>query len=254
MTNFTTCKPQDVLRSDFLDEYKGAMTFFHLQLSRLNIDLFIVEKILDFPSELFVAPPENIFLGQVVHNFFQVSTLQVTKVVTDQGGDTLTLPKFKNTMLQAITDPYREDFREHLRLSKFSERTRRMLEKAKRLRDTCIAHFISNPNSELSGDDRLTLGDLQSLRDELNAQLNLLSFNSEYVTLPIWYHPGVIHPVGSDWRSDIEKFLDGLALQSDIIHMPERHPEQWPYFRQTQSPKIIDIVSRYRERFGLPPA
>ncbi len=88
----------------------------------------------------------------------------------------------------------------------------------------------------------------------LNAQLNLLSFNSEYVTLPIWYHPGVIHPVGSDSRSDIEKFLDGVALQSDIIHMPERHPEQRPYFRQTQSPKIIDIVSRYRERFGLPPA
>ena len=89
MTNFTTCKPQDVLQSDFLDEYQEVMTFFHLQLTRLNVDLFIVEKILDFPSDLFVAPPDNIFLIQIVHNFFQVSTLQITKIVTDQGGDTL---------------------------------------------------------------------------------------------------------------------------------------------------------------------
>src|SRR5262249_39716098 len=162
-------------------------------------------KILDFPSDLFIAPPENIFLTQVVHNFFEVSILRITKLATDQGADALTLPKFKNCMLRAINDPYRADFQEHLRRAKFSERTRSMLEKARSLRDTRIAHFIRSADSTLSDDDRLTLADVRALRDELNAQLNLLSFNAECMMLPVSYHPGVIHPVGSDPRPDIEK-------------------------------------------------
>jgi len=253
MTDFTKCKPEAVLQSYFLNEYRGAMTFFHLQLSRLNIDLFIVEKILAFPFDLFIAPPDNIFLGQVVHNFLEVSILRIAKLATDQGADTLTLPKFKNSMLKAITDTYRADFQGHLRLAKVSEQTRHMLEKAKSLRDTRIAHFIKNPDSVPSGDDRLTLAEMQSLRDQLNAQIDLLSFNTEYFTLPVSYHPKVIHPVGSDRRSDIETLLDGMALQSDIIHMSERHPERWQIFRQTRSTQVIHQINGYREKFGLPP-
>ena len=254
MTDFTKRKAEDVLQPGFLDQYRGTMTFFHLQLSRLNIDLFIVEKILDFPSHLFIAPPDNIFLSQVVHNFLQVSTLQITKLATDQGSDTVTLPKFKNAMLQEVIDQYQADFREHLRESKFSERTRRMLEKATKLRDSRIAHFLNNPSSQLGSDELLTLGDLRSLRDELNAQLNVLSFNTEYFTLPISYHPAVVHPVGTDARSDIEMFLDGIAIQSNIIHMPERHPERWQHFRQSRSASVIDQINHYREKLGLPSA
>lgn len=254
MTDFTKCKPEDVLQPGFIDQYRGTMTFFHLQLSRLNTDLFIVEKILLFPADLFIAPPENIFLSQVVHNFFQVSTLQITKLATDQGSDTVTLPKFKNAMLQAVTDQFQGDFREHLRVSKFSERTRRMLEKAMQLRDSRIAHFLNDRSGRLGSDEVLTLGDLRSLRDELNAQLNVLSFNTEYFTLPISYHPAVIHPAGTDARSDIEMFLDGIALQSNIIHMPERRPEQWQHFRQVRSASEIDKINDYRQKFGFPRA
>jgi hypothetical protein len=254
MTDFTTCKPDAVLQADFLEEYRSVMHFFHLRLSRLNIDLFIVEKILGFPSDLFIAPPENIFLTEVVQNFFEVSILRITSIATDQGSDTLTLPKFKNRMLRNVVEPYRTDFQEHLRQAKFSERTQRMLEKATRLRDTRIAHFLDNPNIAVSTDDKVTFGDVQSLHDDLNAQLNLLSFDTEYFTLPVSYHPQVVHPIGSDSRTDIEKFLDGLAKQSSIIHMPERRPEKWQHFRSSRSAHVIDQINRYRQKFGLPPA
>ena len=173
----------------------------------MNSDLFIVEKILAFPSQIFIAPPENIFLGQVVHNFFQVSTLQITKLATDQGGDTLTLEKFKRSVRDAVIDEYRADFQSHLRRSRFGVRTRQMLEKARRLRDTRIAHFIRDQPGQVTAADQLTLAELQSLRDELNAQLDLLSFDVGHMKVPIPYHPGVGRPAGSDPRSDIEKFL-----------------------------------------------
>jgi hypothetical protein len=93
---------------------------------------------------------------------------------------------------------------------------------------------------------------MQSLRDRLSAQLNLFSFNTEHFNLPVSYDPKVIYPVGADRRSDIETLLDGMVLQFDMIHMPERHAVRWQIFRHTNSSQVIHQIIGYREKFGLP--
>src|SRR6266567_2364167 len=61
---------ENVLVEASLAEYKQGMYFFTRYLTELNVNLFIVESIFQFPLELlFGGGPDNaIFFGQVVRN------------------------------------------------------------------------------------------------------------------------------------------------------------------------------------------
>ena len=58
---------------------------------------------------------------------------------------------------------------------------------------------------------RPNLDELKALCNALNLLLDALSFNAEPMRLPIPYHPNVVHTVGSDPKTDIEKILDSVA-------------------------------------------
>ena len=54
--NFVDMSVEDIIKTECLDDYKQGMDFFWVQLTRLNIDLFIAEKIAGFPFDFFTGP------------------------------------------------------------------------------------------------------------------------------------------------------------------------------------------------------
>lgn len=250
--DFSKKNPEDVLKAEALDEYRVAMAEFHVRLVSLKTDIFIVQKILDFPIGLFTVLEDGLFLRRVVHNFCETAVLQITKMATDQVANARTIRKFKNFMHRAIKDEYRDDYRQILKEAKFSSRTESLLDKAKKLRDTQIAHSLRDPAAETGPEDSITFGDIKSLCDELIRLFEVASFSSEFMYLTISYDPRVQHPAGRDARPDIEKILDSIVRESSVIRMPENRPEVWRHLRERWSQAKIDQFNAYRRKVGMP--
>lgn len=243
---------EDVLMDKALLEYKRGMEMFYDQLISLNVNIYIVEQIVEFPFELFVAPGETTFFRQVVSNFGEASLLIISRLASDTNQDSHTLSQFRNWVLEQVKPEHRLAFQERLKRSRFDKEIRAMLKKAKLLRDRSIAHLTKAPLPEdFSKGIRLDLPEIKSLRDALNGQLEALSFNTEHMMLPIDYHPRVQYPVGSNHRPDIEKLLDSLVRDSGLLDMAEREPEQWHYRRPHLNETQVEQLNQYRRKFGL---
>src|SRR6266852_1627795 len=123
---FADRSAEDVVVEGALPEYKQGMEFFYRELVSLNVDLYIVEKILQFPFGLFTPPEKMTFFSRVVDDFIGMGILTITKIATDNGADLYTMPGFRNTLLGLVRDQFREGFRTLLRQSRFDDATREL--------------------------------------------------------------------------------------------------------------------------------
>jgi len=244
-------KPEDVIIKDHLEYYEKGMDFFYQELISLNVNLFILEKIFDFPFYLFTNYGESIFFRIVLQNFFHSSLLIITRITTDQGTGTFTLPRFKNNIRQHSKSKYKNDVDNALRQVKFDKKTRDMLGKAKKIRTQKVAHVLEEIVFGEKPEEKVYFNELQSIRDQLNLLLDTLSINTEHMMLPIPYSPDVTHPKDRDNRTDIEKILDSIALSSTILNMPEKEPRAWSYKLKTITENELNLINNYRSKFGL---
>jgi hypothetical protein len=255
VTDHIALNARDILAEGSLETYENRMEAFHLQLVRLNANIFIVEHVADFPADLLMAPEDTIFLRLVVANFMESSVLVVTRLAGDTDSDFDTLSQFRNWVLRNARSEHRALVRARLKLSRFEPKAQEMLSRAKQLRDTRIAHLkILGPASEFAQNTKLGLSGLRTLRNGLNEQLDALSFGTEHMMLPLSYDQRVLLPVGTDERSDIEKILDYIAEKSPLLHMAEREPAMWPLQRTHLGERAIAALNKCRARLGLPAA
>jgi hypothetical protein len=252
--DFSTLAAKDVLVDNALPEYEEELGFFYSELVDLNVNIYILDQIFQFPFDLFVPRDETIFWNGVVRNFFNAGVLSITRLATDKAADLHTLINFKNRVRELIKPEYKNSFDEHLRQARFDRETHVLLERARQLRVNHIAHTrrVKDSESEKLADLRLDFTEMKELRDALNSLLDALSFNVENRLLPIPYDPDVLPSAVGDSRPDIEKLLDCLAKESYLLNMPERYPERWQNRRVRFSQDKIGQINHYRRKFNLP--
>jgi hypothetical protein len=249
MPDLKTVEASEILKPDTFDEYKTRMAYFHDKLSILHHNIFFVQKIVDFPFDLFVMPYNDYFLQLVADNFLQMSILQITKLTTDNGMAARTLSKFNTFMNESVKPELLDDYRKEIKKAKVKPRTKGLVQKAKDLRDKFIAH--SEPGASV---DVLTFGEIKEITQELTKLFEAASFDTEYRYLILSYDPAVMHPAGRDARPDIERILDSIAKESPVLNEPERNPMAWPYLKQSWPQERLDVFNRYRRKCGLPEA
>lgn len=230
---------EDVLKDEARTEYQQHMNTFFLRLVELNINISIVEHVLAFPYDLLAEgrTDDGFFFPLLLQNTFEACILMVAKVATDQGSDVYTLPRLRNLLLQMVKLEHQPEIQARLAGLRFDQKTRELLEKARMLRDTRIAHFVHAASQE-----QLTLSEIKGLRDELNTLLQGLSFETEFIMLPSRYETQ---------RSDVEWVLDSIAKGSDLLNMPEQDPARWQYRRQKLTGIELSQLNHYRKKFGL---
>lgn len=249
--NIHNLSPVEALKEESFEYYDKGMQFLSGELVFLNVNIFIIDKIIKFRFDLFSARDQWFFFRMVFRNFFYASLLIITKLAADQGGDLLTLPRFKNRVRQSIKPEYLDQLDDRLRQAKFDKKTQTLLEKARSLRTQKVAHAIEDFALGNEKETRVLYSELKELRDQLNELLDALSFNVHYMMLPIQYSPDINHPEGSDPRPDIERILDAIAKSSILLNMPEEHPDRWQYRRKHLKEDDIQVINTYRQNFGL---
>ena len=253
--NFADMNVEDIIKTECFDDYRQAMDFFWVQLTRLNSDLFIAEKIARFPFDFFTGPMLPPFFFHAFRNAVEISVLQIVKLVQDTGSDVFGLRRFKNDVLRTYIRPeYEPALRQKLSECRFDDETERLLNVARVIRDGYIAHFLRRASFNLHREDALTIHNLQSLAGEINGLFTVIAFGPRYRFLPLEYDPTVSHATGEDPRPDIERVLDSFARDCDVLHLPERNPIAWEMTRSSRPEAWINQLNRWRTRLGLPEA
>jgi hypothetical protein len=243
--------PSTLLQASSLATYQDHISRVWKELYRLNSNLFILDKILKFRSDLFLEPLKMDFLNLVIISLTHDSCLIVTKLITDEGIDTLTMPRFHSWVRKNLRPEYVALYDESCKNAHFRKTIHAVRAKIKPLRDNYLAHLIINGQMRVPQETGIAFQELRSICDQLVNYFNLHSFGCEYKMLPLGYDPTVQHPVSVDKRSDIEYILDLRAQDSDLFKMPEKSP-YWKIYKGTLPSETIEVINEYRRKFGKP--
>lgn len=245
---------QIILESFFLKSYQETLDLIQRELLRLNSYLFVLEKVGNFQSDIILGPQKQSFLSLVMISFTESSILLITKLVTDNSSDALSIKRFIDRISQNVKEKYKETFFSLIKENKCNETLITLKKQAKEfkdIRDNLIAHLLIDQSFHLKySTNKVSLEKLKEITSKINKLFDLLCFNCEYMLLPIDYDPRVQHPVGSDARSDIEYILDLIIQDSYLYKMPES--QYWNRKKEGLSPDILKIINEYRRKFGKP--
>ena len=252
--------PKDVIEPSWYASYEQNIEAVWWQLVRLNSTFFVLEKILSFPFDLFQPMPGTKNFWKLVENaLFETCVLIIWRVGVDNVyNEGLTLQQLKNQIFQHLRrEDYHIQLKDIFKKGHFDGRISSLEPKIREIRHNYIAHYNLaknvSPTPEQIKQRPLLLSELKQYQNTLNDYFDLLCFGHQRALLPIDYHPDVIHPVGTDSRSDIERLLDNVARESSLLNLPENNPDHWNAFRRNLSKENIQTINKYRVKFELPP-
>lgn len=239
------------LPNSYLNEYTETMSFFAGELEKFCINKYIIEKIRDFPFYLFGDVEENIFFNAVTNTFFEMCIIIAHKLSNDKSKDAYTIKKFQNEISINIKEEYSKQFSSHLKEIGFEKKLDFVAKKVKNLRHKALAHvdklYVKNKLSLQT----IPWNDFDIIKNNLIIAFHGLSFDSEWMLLPISYAPGVQHPADTDSRPDIIKILDCIAKESNFLNLPEDNINAWKIEIKNISKEDLEIFNCYRRKNNL---
>lgn len=258
--NWNLGEPKDMLAENWLEEYEQSIDALWVQIVRLNMLIYILEKINAFRFDLFADLQQSHFWFLVESAFFESAIMTLWRTVIDNSyADGLTLQQLKNDMFEnqrIKTAADRQAFRKILKDIDFEKTLQNFRPTVEEIRHNYIGHFNLDkhlhPTTEDIAARKLVFSELVHLKDMTNLFFRALCFGHTKMVLPIAYDETVKHPVGSDSRTDIERILDSLAKQSVLLNLPEKQPLRWKHRRERLSEENMEVINRYRRKFGMP--
>src|SRR6266567_2493286 len=101
---FSDMQPDDILNPGYVEAYKQNVGIICDQLSILNSNMFVLEKLLNFPFDLFLSN-FGYFWELVENSLFESSILAIWRISVDRGfAEGFTLQRLKNEIRLNITD------------------------------------------------------------------------------------------------------------------------------------------------------
>lgn len=244
----------DILIEGDLIEYEQGMAFLYHFLVELNVNIYLVEQIFHFPLKLFLieeVTEKDIFLSHFIDNAMYMSILSITRLVADDSNDVFTMTTFQQRLLKLIKPEYQAAYKKRLRDNRFSDtQIRSIRDKAKDFRNKRLAHLTQASFQEAYDQTiertHIYFLEIKILCQKLNKCFNNLAFGREYLMLPKCYQNN-----NAGYKSDIEAILDSIAINSQILSLPENSPERWQVVRSTLNQSDLNQLNQYRKKFGM---
>ncbi len=235
--NLSVLNKKDVISPEYLKDYDDGINFFYSELVKLNTNMFIIKKIIEFPLNLFCSLDDRIFLSMVANNFFEYSIVIVSRLVNDESKDCFTIHKFEKSISRDFIKPeYRIAFDKRIKSTMFKKLMKDILKRIRVLRTRRIVHTLEKPFKNTTNIVPVNIKELDKLISHMNLLFENLSFNVAHMMIPVSYNSEVRHPEGPDPRTDIEKILDCIVKESTFFNMPEKD-NYWYEFGKTKKIK-----------------
>jgi len=250
--------PAKVLDKTFLVTYQQTRESFWPDVLTLNSTLFILDRIWEFRFDYFSEPGTE-FWNRIALCILETDIAIINRIGLDRNRQAKTLFKFANQIrTKFVEEEAKLNFERRLDEISFEQRIEPYRDVLKRVRDNRISHFSRvlaenlGENKRLGWDD--AVASLKPAAKLIGELWSAVCLGHHFSLYPLEYHPDVTPGEGMDGRPDIVRILETLALNSHLVHMPEREPGFWPMFKRTLPQEILDQLNEYRKAKGLPPA
>lgn len=247
-----------LLKSEWLGTYNTELDLLWSQAVQLNSNLYLLDKIARFPFNVFMFR-DHLCWNLIASALYESCLMSIWRIVIDTGSDVLALRSFKNELMQNAQDDAKSLIADRISTVDFDNRVATVEKRVRELRKHWLAHLIkevvSVAQAEGKGMPIIPVDQLKVVRNAVNELISALSFDSGRAFTYLPYSETVIHPIGTDPRSDIEKILDHLAQGSPVFSMPEKQPEYWQHHaRKAFTNDELARYNEYRTKLGFPPA
>lgn len=245
--------PKKVFLPDWLDQYEKEMDPVHWQLIQFNCNIYIMEKIMSVDFGLLGYTTNN-FWHLLFASMFETNVMILWRLV-DPSESTLNMRIIRDHIrVNLRNDNLKNEFDKLMGKSNYDSCIEKIHHKILILRHNRFGHlqrkWIVKEPASLINDNYLPFPNLKEYGNTIGELFNLLCFNHERMLTLLDYNPNVIHPSGTDSRSDIELLLDLIIENSPFVNMPENQSDYWQYFKKNLSEEEIKQMNYYRKRVG----
>ena len=240
------------IRSECEADYQKLSATIWDQLVYLRTSLYLLRKLVELPLQQFASSDDQWFFTIVRRALYEAAVLGVTKLTTDQDGDTLTINRCRNLVLTMLRPEVVGRFRTQLKEARFDKARNDLRNRARDLRDGRLAHLLLQ-DVRNGADLSLDFADLEALVSEAEKLYRPLLFGASATFLPFPYDP-TAHAPNPATETDVDRILRLFARDSYILNEPELNAHWWPVLRQQKAVEEIEFINSWRKRVGLPEA
>lgn len=249
-THIDDIYPFQAFERAFKEEYDEELNILYLELVYLNSNIFLLERILRFPFQLFSGRKTNTFWELITKSLFNDCVLHLNKIVIDGNnkGNSVGLRELKKKVLTNLVEKYKRSFLKKLKEMRFEKNFEDFKELFKKLRDKHVAHLDRNWL------ERNTVGrfaeysvDLESLKkacELVNQLFRTICIGEDRCLIMTEYH--------IEKYTDIDKVLDLIAKDSRLLNMPEREQAEWLFEKERLSSGEMEFLNKFRANYNLP--
>lgn len=247
-----------VLKPDSIPTYRAEIDLLWSQAVGLNANLYLLDKLARFPFDLFLPNADLCWL-LFQDAIYESCVMAIWRIVVDKKGIFLTLGGLKGYVFaNALDTPEAESVKEEVAKLRFEKSVSTTAEVVRRIRHEWLAHLKRDAavigTSAIPSVPIITVEEMQRVAETVNELIRVLSFDAGRAFVYLEYDPSYTPPRGIDPRKDIEKLLDEIADQSELLHVPEERPDDWPHQRSLLSDDELKLYNDYRRRLDLPDA
>lgn len=247
----------EIINPGWIISYKNEIDRLWAPIIDINSYIFILDKIFNFPLELF-QPLRLLFWKLLIDALYGQIILKMYIVIVDSNKSSSNIANLRSMIIKnAKSENIKSAILRDLKQIDFDKKIKAFKEKIILMRNKYFAHIDADWRNNIQG---IALRDLALEFNELKMVASNINTFFEYLCLsegrsPYYseYAPDEMFINRSDVISDIEEILLMLARESDLLNMPEVQPEFWPHFKEANiSSKELAIFNDYRKKFGLP--
>ncbi len=222
------------------------------QLTQLNCNLHIMNKIANFPfTELGEITKDFWYL--TCASMFETNIMIVWRLV-DPKKNVHSIRNLRSKIANNLkNDALRAEFEALTQQAEFDTKVADIRKKVEVLRHNRFGHsqikWMVKQDPFLIDEDSLPISDLEAMASTLSDLFDLLCFGEKRSLYLLDYDPNVVYPEKVH-SSDIERILDLVAKESSLVNMPERDLA-WPYLKKQLDPSELRMMLHFRKKFGL---
>jgi len=246
----------DVLKPEAIHDYRAQIDLVWTQVVQLNAHLYLLEKIAEFPFDLFL-PTNDLCWVLFAEALYDSSLMAISRLVVDQAGDLLTIRHVKNYVFtNAKSGGGITQVQDELRALNFDAQISNTQEVIRELRHKWVAHLrrdtLAQKSDGIPSVPVVPVRDLKAVAHSICDLIEAISFDAGRSFIYPEYDPNVTSPRTADPRTDIERLLDWIAEKSDLLHAPEDQPEVWTDAKAKLNEESLKVFNVYRSKLGLP--
>lgn len=234
-----------------LDDYDKMVIVVWDEIVILRSNFIIIEKIVKFPFSTFGLNDSNSssFWSNVFVALFESCINKIWNLVYDRPGQYLTLITLREAIRERfIKEDFKEAFNQKISSIKFESKIKELEKKIIGLRHNIISHlqpkFNLNRGSQYNR-YAVNLTELEQIILTADQLFQVLCFHSKGTLLVDFLRSqnGVNY-------SDVDGIFESVVKNSDVYKMPDEQSGFWPSYKENLSETAIDIINKYRKKFG----